>query len=124
MANKDEDFVKLRRYMDGSEGFMEGHQIKKVRTRSRVIPAWTLNDKEVQKVLLRAFPDLRRHPRHIVRAGRWIRVIHLYYRMQLPNSHVAKELNITVNNLKTLLKAIRRVAAGRRADNTAPHGRE
>jgi hypothetical protein len=112
------DMNKLRRKMDGDDGFMNAHQIKKIRTRERVIPPWTLNDKEVQTVLLRAFPGLHKNNAVAKQAGRWTRIIHLYYRVQMSNSQVAKEMGETLNRIKMTLKSIRRVAKGRRADNT------
>jgi len=111
---------KLRLRMDGNDSFMGAHQIKKIRTRERIIPPWVLNDKEVQKVLSRAFPHLKTNPASQKAAGRWARVIHLYYRMQMSNSHVTKEMGMNLNTLKMVLKAIRRVAKGWRADNSGP----
>jgi hypothetical protein len=111
------DMAKLRLRMDGDDSFMSSHQIKKIRTREREIPAWTLNDKEVQKVITRSFPNWRTRRADAQRAGRWIRIIHLYYRMQLSNSQVAKELEMNLNALKMALKGIRRVARGQRFDN-------
>ena len=111
------DMAKLRTRMDGNDGFMSAHQIKKIRTREREIPEWTLNDKEVQKVLLRSFPALRTNNKAAIRAGRWMRLIHLYYRVQMSNSQVAKEMDMTLNAVKMTLKGIRRVAQGRRFDN-------
>ncbi len=116
------DMQKLRRKMDGDDGFMSAHQIKKIRTRERDIPAWALNDAEVRKVLLRAFPGLHKNQTEARRAGRWTRLIHLYYRVQMSNSQVAKEMGERLNSIKMTLKSIRRVARGRRADNTAALG--
>lgn len=116
------DMARLRRRMDGNDPFMSAHQIKKIRTREREIPAWTLNDKEVQKVLLRSFPTLRRTKAAAAQAGRWMRLIHLYYRVQMPNSQVAKEMGMTLNAVKMALKGIRRVSRGRNAKNTAVLG--
>jgi DNA-directed RNA polymerase specialized sigma24 family protein len=122
-TTRKKDMAKLRRRIDGDDNFMSAHQIKKIRTRERDIPAWTLNNKEVQKVLLRAFPNLQNSRRMAARAGRWMRLIHLYYRVQMSNSQVAKEMGVNLNTVKMALKAIRRVARGRRADNSGPHGR-
>lgn len=114
------DMNRLRRRMDGDDNFMNAHQIKKIRTREREVPAWALNDKEVRKVLLRAFPGLHNNNSVAKQAGRWTRLIHLYYRVQMSNSQVAKEMGETLNRVKMTLKSIRRVARGRRADNTGP----
>jgi hypothetical protein len=121
-TRRKKDMARLRRRMDGDDRFINAHQIKTIRTRERHIPTWVLNDKEVQKVLLRAFPDLKRNRVMGKRAGRWTRAIHLYYRVQLSNSQVAKEMGLNLNTTKMMLKSIRRVAKGRRADNTAMLG--
>ena len=116
------DMKRLRGKVDGDDSFMSAHQIKKIRTRERVIPPWTLNDKEVQKILLRSFPSLHKNHSAALRAGRWTRIIHLYYRVQMSNSQVAKEMGMTLNAVKMVLKGIRRVARGRNAKNTAMLG--
>jgi hypothetical protein len=114
------DMQRLRGKVDGDDNFMSAHQIKKIRTRERVIPPWTLNDKEVRKVLLRAFPSLHTSQSAARSAGRWTRLIHLYYRVQMSNSQVAKEMGMTLNATKMALKSIRRVARGQRTDNKGP----
>lgn len=117
-TTRKKDWMKLRRKMDGDDSFMNSHQIKKIRTMEREIPTWTLNDKEVRVVLLRAFPNLHKDRAAAKQAGRWTRLIHLYYRVQMSNSQVAKEMGEGLNRTKMTLKSIRRVARGRRADNT------
>jgi hypothetical protein len=117
---RERDMAKLRGRVDVNDSFMNAFQIMKTRTMEREIPSWTLNDKKVQQVLLRAFPRLRTDNKAAICAGRWMRLIHLYYRVQMPNFQVAKEMNTSINVVKTTLSHIRRVAKGRRADNTAP----
>jgi hypothetical protein len=114
------DMKKLRSRLDTDDGFMSAHKIKKVRTRERNIPEWTLSDKEVRTVLLRSFPKLRTNNAQAIRAGRWVRLIHLYYRVQMSNSQVAKEMGMTLNATKMAFKIMRRVARGQRANNTGP----
>ena len=118
------DMQKLRGKMDGSEGFMSAHQIKKVRTREREIPEWTLNNKEVQKIILLSFPNWRTNEIQRERAGRWVMLIHLYYRARLSGTQVAQEMDTSLNVVKTLLKSIRRVSKGLRADNSGPRTRK
>jgi hypothetical protein len=113
-----EDLKKLRKKIDGNDVFMSAHQIKKVRTREKQIPSWTLRDKEIQKVVLRAFPNVRTNKTARKRAGRWVRIIHLYYRTHMTSSQISAELGETINQTKMTLKAIRRVWDGKRADNT------
>jgi hypothetical protein len=114
------DMAKLRGKMDGDDRFFGSHQIKKIRTRERDIPAWALNDKEVRKVLLRAFPKLHTNKASSDKAGRWMRLIHLYYRVQMSNSQVAKEMDMTLSAVKSMIINIRRVAKGQRADTRGP----
>jgi hypothetical protein len=114
-----EDFKKLRKKLDGSEAFMSGHQIRKIRTREKQIPSWTLRDKDVQKIILRAFPNMKTNKTARKRAGRWARIIYLYYRSHMTSSQISAELGETINQTKMTLKAIRRVWHGKRADNTA-----
>jgi hypothetical protein len=116
MADRRKDMAKLRTRLDGDDNFMSAHQIKKVRTRERVIVPWTLNNSEVQKVLLRVFPRLRGSYRQAQQAGRWMRVIHLYYRMQLSYSQVAAELKIKKGTVLTLIRSINRAGKNLRID--------
>jgi hypothetical protein len=127
-TSRSRDMAKLRKRMDGDDGFMSGHQIKKIRTREREIPAWTLNDEEVRKVLLRAFPKLHTQYRDGKLAARWARIIHLYFRMQMSNSQAAKDMEMTTNAFKKAIQHIRRVARGRSSNNSGllrarPEGR-
>ena len=119
-----DDNACLRRLVDGDDNFMSGYQIKKIRTREREIPLWTLNDTEVQKVLLRAFPAERQRKNFIVkqRAETWARIIYLYFRMEMSARRVARELQMTTKNVELAVARIRRVARGHRADNRGPRG--
>jgi DNA-binding CsgD family transcriptional regulator len=115
------DMARLRRRMDGSDSFMEGHQITKIRTRARAIPEWALNDEAVKTLLLRVFPKLHvRNSPSARAAGRWLRIIHLYYRAQISNTQISKEMNMTLNAVKMVLKGIRRIERGRKYDNRGP----
>src|SRR6266851_5102223 len=126
-GQKSRDMQKLRHKMDGDDNFMGAHQIKKIRTREREIPVWTLSNEEVQKVLLLAFPCLNTRKASRKAAGRWARIIHLYYRMQMSNSLVAKEIGVSLSTLYSSLRRIRRVAQGKLGDGKSrslrPRGR-
>src|SRR6266850_2038055 len=114
------DFKRLRAVFGGDSQFMSAHQIKKIRRREREIPAWTLNDTEVQKVLLRAFPKLRTNFHQSQQAARWAFIITLYFRMKKSSRDVAHELKTKPKNVELAVARIRRVARGYRADNTGP----
>lgn len=115
-----DSFQYLRQKFDGDDRFMEAHEIKKARGLyvKRTSPEWTANDRKVQEVLLRAFPNLSTSEAQRRKAGRWLRAIYLFYRMRLPRKIVMKELGMNIDTWKALIRSIRRVAEGLRADGS------
>jgi hypothetical protein len=121
VTNNNTDFEDLRRSFDSDDQFMrQGHQILKIRTHEHDIPEWTMSDSSVQELIERAFPKWRTAPRQRAAAGRWVRVVMLFYRVGLPISMVADEMKSDSEAVKQILKRIRRVKQGRRADNKGP----
>lgn len=117
MGGESDAYTQLRAAgIDGGDQFMEAFQIMKVRTIEREIPEWVFSDKEVQRVLLAAFPTQAVNKAARKRAGRWARIIYLYYRMMLPQQIVAKEIGLTEQQLKLTLQRINRVEKGYRTD--------
>lgn len=114
------DMKKLRRKMDGDDGFMSAHQIKKVRVLigQKDTPVWAANDIEVRKILLRAFPKLGSNKVQRQSAARWSQAITLVYRLGMPYNHAAAEMGLKVGTLRSLLRNIRRVALGLRSDTS------
>lgn len=104
-----DDLKQLRQRLDGDEGFMSGHQIKKIRTRTKKIPTWATNNRETKQLLLRAFPGLRARRS----AARWGAVIHYFYRMNMTYSQIAEELDTTSKAIERILWRIRRHATGK-----------
>lgn len=106
----------LRGKIDGSDQFMDGHQITKVRKMDRKIPEWALNDKEVRRILLTVFPKMSQDTKigksQRKRAGKWMRLIHLYYRMRQPKQIVAKEMRIGQVLLTRWIQKMSYVARG------------
>lgn len=128
--NSEGEMAEVDQKMRGNMGSNVGHftpdglknyQITKVRKIERKIPEWTLSDKGVQRVLLLAFPNLKTSFKQSKKAGRWARIIHLYYRMKQPSQIVAKELKMKESTLKTTLRNIRRVAKGLTVSGTRRH---
>jgi hypothetical protein len=112
---------------DGSEPFMtNGHQILSPHSvgehGKRSVPGWARNNKEFQALLLREFPKMATDEKQRFRAGRWTRVVTLYYRAAMSAQQVADETGWTVSKVKSLLKCIRRVARGWRCDNRKAKG--
>jgi hypothetical protein len=99
------DYTRIRRFMDVDDPFVSGgHQIIKTagatRHQERVdsTPEWTQSNDEVRKLLLVAFPRLNEESavgrRQRIRATKWLRVIHLYFRMGWTASKVEEEMGL------------------------------
>jgi hypothetical protein len=85
---------------------------------------WAHDDKQIQQLLLRSFPRMHTNSKQRKRAGRWLRVINLYWRQQWSRGDIAAELGLKYNIIKNLIRAIRRAAAGRRSDTGKPIGKQ
>ncbi len=116
MAN--DTFQELRGKIDSNDPFMSwGHQIIKPRSNDRKnIPEWALDDKKIREILLRSFPKLTTNSRQRRGAARWMRVVHLYFRMHMTRGQVAEELRVKSRVVKDVVQNIRRAAEGRRCD--------
>lgn len=112
MSGTTDDMLALRKKVDSGDRFMDAHQVTKVRSIERMIPEWAMNDKEVQRLLLLAFPKLKTRLRQRKRAGIYVRIIHLYWRMRLPYPVVAKELGISEVSLKRKIQILTRHGEG------------
>lgn len=107
----------LRNRFDARDPFVTGgHQILKPRSSKKQIPDWARDDKKVREIVLRSFPKLLEDDRQRKAAARWIRVIHLYFRMHMTRGQVAQEMGIESSQVRDFVRNIRRVAAGRRSD--------
>lgn len=115
-GNPDLDY--LRTKFDANDQFMRsGHQIKKVRQRERQTPEWAMDDAKVRVLVNFSFPKWRESKAQRIRAARWVRIIHLYYRMKMSRPSVAKEIKITERHLTSILCGIGRIMRGKRYDN-------
>jgi hypothetical protein len=114
------DYKQIRQIFEGSDPFVSGgHKVVGLRRRKRVIPEWAQNDKKIQEILLRSFPKLKINARQRAGAARWARIIHLYFRLRWTYHQIADELGMPARNLNSMIRNIRRVAAGNRADTGA-----
>lgn len=110
---------KLRETLDGNDSFMRGgHQIVSARTYDRKCPLWAKSDKEIQKLLLRAFPNLATTPAHRESSRRWVAVINLYFRLGYTRSQVAQEMGSTKAKVHSLIRSINRTQKGLRTDGS------
>lgn len=100
------DRSKLRNMVDGSDSFIGGFQIGGLRKHKRKPQPWVNNQKEVQKMLLTAFPKLATNERQRKRAARWVRVLYLYYNLQYTRTQVAADLSITPKAVEMIIERI------------------
>jgi hypothetical protein len=104
----------------GSKGPL-GFQIKNVRTNyDRETPDWIRSNESIQKILLTAFPRLKTDENQRKRAGRWARVIQLYFRLGWTIGEIADEINVKQNVVSMIIRSIVRTARGERADGSGP----
>jgi hypothetical protein len=84
------------------------------------VPDWATDDSKVRALVNFAFPKWQKSKAQRVRAARWVQIIHLYYRVKMPRSAVAKEIKISERRLISILCGIGRVTRGQRYDNRGP----
>jgi len=114
----------LRRKIDAKDPFMtHGHQILKPRSDDKKgVPEWATNDQKVREIVLRAFPKFAENGRQRKAAARWIRIIHLYFRMGMTRGQVAEEMGIKPGVVKGIVEGIRQVAAGKQYHRKVDRG--
>ena len=105
--------------LDRNELFQKGYLIRGApkgswKKRTENIPAWALNNKTVKELLLMVFPKMSSDRRQRDRAGRWARVIQIYFRAARPASETAHTLGISQKAVYDTVLRIRRAARGLR----------
>ena len=118
----------LRTKIDGDDPYFTGHGIIKPRRGNqgnktgipRTCPDWANNSVKIKELLLRSFPKLKADDRQRAAAGRWARVIQLYYRKQMTHGQVCTELSIPLVTLLSVVRSIDRAIQGKRTDGTGP----
>lgn len=120
--------AELRQKIDSKEPFMvRGHGFIKPRSNDKKqVDDWTRDDKEVRKVLMRAFPKLATDDRHRCGAARWVRVIHLYFRVHMTRQQVVDEMigswpEITRGIVGHIVRDARQVAKGLTSNSKERH---
>ena len=99
--------------LDNKEQFMRsGHQILVMRSIKKTTPSWAKSDSKIQKILLRSFPKLKTDKNQALRAGKWARIIYLYFRMRQTRGQIAAEMETSYSNVNTSIRNIKRAARG------------
>ena len=91
-------------------------------------PAWVDNKQKLSELINQFFPQQKSNPGQHHAALRWMRIIHYYWLNGWTRRDIAKQFQMTIDQVHNLLRRISRAAQGRRADGrgllrTRPVGR-
>ena len=119
MSNHRNTSQQLRelKIFSGSDHFMmSGHQIINS-NRSHAGPTrkdatWAKDDEAVQKILRSVFPKVDTDMSQRERAGKWVRVIHLYFRSGMSFGDTAEEMGAKPKFVRNVLQKINYVRKG------------
>lgn len=123
MKVKNDPFEELRGILDSSDPFMtSGHRILKIKRPKKKSPPWVRNNESIKKFLIRVFPHMQEFSQR-VRAGKWIRVMYLYYNQNWSRGQIAAELHMTYTAVDSLIRSLKRASKGLRTDTGRPAGK-
>lgn len=95
--------------IDADDVFSEGFQIRKIRGGyKKPLPYVARTPFATREFLLKVFPKLQTCPKQRVRAGRWARIITLFYLNNWSEVEVAQEMGLTSNAVKMILRKLRK----------------
>jgi len=97
----------------GDQSFMNGHQIIRIRRPRRRVPQWVFDDNKIRAFLLRSFPKLSSDDKQRKRAGRWARVIQLYFRTRKSYRETAEEMGESLETTHNIIRRIQRASSGK-----------
>ncbi len=99
--------AKARRRANGSD--LNGYHAVRTREHQRLIPAWTLRDDQVREVLDRLFPEHDTDARQRESAGRWLRIIYLFFRVHQWDKTIAGAVGSSVRAVEGVIRRARAV---------------
>ena len=107
----------LRKILDSDDTFLwGGHQIIKIRRNQHKRPEWSKHSTQIRGLILRSFPRLDEKSetglQQRERAGRWARIIQLYYVLGWTYSQVAEELGQPLRKTQKTIDRIRTASKG------------
>jgi len=97
-------------------GVGAGYQIMKAKRPIKKVPDWVNDDDKIREILIVSFPNMKKDSREKARAGRWLRIIYLYYRRQWGRGQIAHEMKLTYHVVNRIIFRIRACAEGLRTD--------
>lgn len=129
-TGEDLDFKALRQSFDSNDPFMRGHGLTKARSGShrRGVPEWANDPRQVRVLIRASFPNAYRTPAEEkvgyrvspyqrCCARRWAMVTHLYFVGKWSAKETAGEMGLMEDQVRAIVRSIRRAVSGRRADN-------
>lgn len=108
--------TQLRRNFDKRDSFFSGSQPIKIRRPRRVIPSWVFSNEKIKNFLKGSFPKLSSDAKQRDRAGRWARVIQLYFRANKSYRETAEEMGEKPRTVEMIIRTIHRVSKGMPSD--------
>lgn len=117
MENNPSIYRQLREKFDATTDATKGYQIRRFYKRRKTTPAWAEDDQKVRELLLSVFPKMNVRKKDRLRAGRWMRVIYLYYRRHWTRGQIAAEMGLTYWTVNRLLSRIATASKKMEADS-------
>jgi hypothetical protein len=112
------DLKQIRSVIDGSDSFLSGYQIAAPRANARVTPLWVYDKAVIKRILLRSFPRFDTDVKQRDAAGRWARIIHLYFNLRYTYKEVAEELDENPSKIRHSIDGIQRASKGLKANRS------
>ena len=118
------DFANLRTKIDSNDPFFKGSRMIEIPIYEKKIPKWINDAEKTQEILLKSFPKLKTDPNQRKAAGRWNRIIHLYWHLNYTHEQIVSEFNDTnekqetLYSIRSVIRSIKRVSKGIRANGT------
>ena len=82
-------------------------------------PIWAVDDEQLQALLLRVFPKLESDKNQREHAGKWVRVIYLFYRLTWSTGYIGEKMGVSRKVVCSILHRARNAAVGLRTDGKA-----
>jgi hypothetical protein len=89
----------------------------------RNVPGWAAEDKQLRALLIRVFPKLKSNKTQQAQAGKWTRVIYLFYRVGWTTGEIADKMKVSNSVVCSILRRARNAAIGLRTDGKPRGGK-
>lgn len=118
----------LRTILDSDDLFLTSHQITKKRSHIKRCPEWVKHDRQIKELLKFVFPRLieksDKGSAQRKRAGRWARVIHLYFRTNLTYKETAEEMGEKPKTIEGIIRRVLLASEGKRTNGSGVYSKK